>query len=82
MKQIRTGIFETNSSSTHTISIYYNDTSIFETAIDIDDDCEFEDLCFDESDIDKLLSLLPIEKLRKELERRENDQSTTRIVRD
>ena len=72
MIKVRRSIFETNSSTSHNVTVYYGNTSIFSTRIYDDDDSD-EEFELDESDIDKLLSALPIEKLRKELEKREND---------
>ena len=74
MKQIRTGIFETNSSSSHSITLYYGDTPIFDTIIDdlesVYPSSEWE---LDESSIDKLLSILPLERLEKEIEKKKKN---------
>ena len=71
MKQIRLGIFETNSSSTHSVSIHMWDFSV---SAYIDPDDVPDDIWLDCWDQSYILSNIPTEELEKELEARKNEK--------
>ena len=67
MKQIRKCVFETNSSATNTLSIYFGEGAYFSEKLEwLDEDFDFY---LDEDDVKKILDDLPeewlIESLRK-----------------
>lgn len=76
MFNLRTGLFETNSSSEHAISVKFDKYYEIEHEID-EDDYEW---VLDESDLHDLLRSLPTEMLRKELKDREEFQATLRTM--
>ena len=69
MIKIRQGLFETNSSSTHSVSIYMWD---FCVSVDVDPDKVPNDIWLDKLDQGYILSNIPTEELEKELEARKN----------
>ena len=71
MKQVRVGIFETNSSSTHSLVVYIGDYSYRENLYDEDDEDTFIDLS---DEVDEILKCIPVEKLIGELRRRLNEE--------
>lgn len=74
--QIRTGVFETNSSSTHSVTIQFDD--YFESDFDGGEDGDY--VCLDELDLDYILSQLPTELLEKELKKRNKDENTNQKI--
>lgn len=72
-RQIRNGVFETNSSATHAITIYFSDKFSACTYIEDYEDGEFPDyICFSEQEVEDLMESIPTEMLEKELEKRKN----------
>ena len=69
--QIRKSVFETNSSSTHSITIEFGDYYTFNESVE--DDCEY--IYIDNEDVEYILEHLPSEILEKELERRKNENT-------
>lgn len=70
--QIRAGVFETNSSSTHSVTIQFDD--YFESEFDGGEDGDY--VCLDERDLNYILSNLPTELLENELKKRNSNENT------
>ena len=66
--QIRKSVFETNSSSTHSITIAFGDHYTFSESVEDDFECVY----IDNEDVEYILEHLTSELLEKELERRKN----------
>ena len=77
MIRLRSSIFETNSSTTHSYTIHvgsYTDIKCY-------DEYEREDIDLDNSDILEILYALPIEYIENILKlRKENEANTTRNI--
>ena len=72
-RQIRNGVFETNSSATHAITIYFSDKFSTYTYIEDYEDGEFPDYIYlDDKEVEDLIESIPTEMLEKELEKRKN----------
>ena len=69
MIKIRPGLFETNSSSTHSVSIHMWDFSV---SVNIEPDEVPDDIWLDNWDQGYILSNIPTDELEKELEARKN----------
>lgn len=72
MKQIRIGLFETNSSSTHSLVINIGDYSYSEPLYD--DESTEDNVIYLDDDLDEILKSVPVEKLIGELRRRLNEE--------
>lgn len=78
MRCIRLGIFETNSSSTHSLVVYIGDYSYSEPLYD---DESTEDEIINLSDeVDEILKCIPVEKLIGELRRRLNEEDKDEYI--
>ena len=71
MKQIRKCVFETNSSATNTLSIWFGGEAYYSEKLEwLDEDFDFS---LDEDDVKKILDDLPEEWLLESLRRRGNN---------
>lgn len=75
MKQVRLGVFETNSSSTHSFSIHIGDSY----SIACYDECERDDVYLEDSDIDDILDSLPIERLENAIKRNQRREEVEKL---
>lgn len=70
-QQIRKGVFETNSSSAHTLSISFD--GMFDITVRAEDDCEY--VCLSDDDVEWVIENIPTEMLEKELEKRKSEEN-------
>ena len=70
-QQIRKGVFETNSSSTHALEISFND--MFGVTVYVEEDSEY--VCLNEDDVEWVMENIPTEILEKELKKRKSEEN-------
>lgn len=75
MKTKRKGVFETNSSSTHSISINFAEEAHYNFSADFELDCEGY-LYLEENEVKEILDQLPKEWLEESLQKRSNEKHT------